>query len=190
MNSTTNKHIIKGIIAGDHQTLKSFYKKDLTAVRRFILKYNGTTEDVEDVFQEAMVLLYHKARSGELETLEASIHAYFIGICKNKWRNQWRKQRILEYQELRENNTLDPSESIVETLTKAHQQDVFQKHFTRLSTSSKQILQLFFEGKSMKDIASRIGFTEGYTRKKKHINKERLIQMVQNDPAFMELMVR
>ncbi|WP_299900110.1 sigma-70 family RNA polymerase sigma factor [uncultured Aquimarina sp.] len=189
MNSTTNKHIIAGIISGDHLVLKSFYKKDLPAVKKYILRYQGTIEDVEDIFQEAMVLLYHKARSGSLASLESSIHTYFIGICKNKWRNQWRRQHILAFQELHENYTLDPSESVIEQITRADEQDLFYKHFTRLSSQSKQLLQLFFEGKSMKEIASRFGLSEGYTRKKKHIHKERLTQMIQNDPVYVELVV-
>ena len=187
--STKNQKIINGIKCGDSEILKSFYKKNLPIVTKYIRKYKGTTEDVEDIFQDALVLLYHKAHSGALESIQCSVHTYFIGICKNKWRNQWRKQRILEYQELLENQALDSSDTVIDILTKVDQQELFSKHFTKLSTSSKQLLRLFFEGKSMKEIAHSIGLTEGYIRKKKHINKERLTQMIQSDPTYMELVV-
>ncbi|WP_299243564.1 sigma-70 family RNA polymerase sigma factor [uncultured Aquimarina sp.] len=188
MNITKNQHIIDGIIAGDNSVLKSFYKRNLPPVRRLILKYNGITEDVEDIFQEALVLLYHKLRSGDLE-LHKSIHIYFIGICKNMWRNQLRKQRISEYYQLCEKSTPDPSDSIIDTLTKKHQQNVFNKHFDTLSNTNKSILRLFFEEKSNRDIANITGCSEGYTRKKKCIIKERLHKMVQSDPIYGELVV-
>ncbi|AXT51319.1 sigma-70 family RNA polymerase sigma factor [Aquimarina sp. BL5] len=186
MNITKNQQIIDGIIAGDSSILKSFYKKNLPLVRRLILKYNGTTEDVEDIFQEALVLLYHKLKSGELDVY-TSIHSYFIGICKNMWRNQLRKKRISEYYQLCEKSTPDPSDSIIDTITKEHQQNLFNKHLDNLSKGNKSILKLFFEEKSNRDIANITGCSEGYTRKKKCIIKERLQKMVQSDPVYGEL---
>lgn len=186
MNTTKNKKIIAGIIQGDHQILKSFYKKNLPLVRSLILKYNGTAEDVEDIFQEALVLLYHQLRAGDLE-LHKSIHIYFIGICKNMWRNQLRKKQLLAYNEQLMEQTLDPSDSVLETINKEDQQKVFQKHFTRLTDTNKNVLGSYLEGKSMKDIAANNGYTEGYARKKKYMIKERLQKMVQSDPVYSEL---
>ncbi|WP_159092107.1 RNA polymerase sigma factor [Aquimarina sp. Aq107] len=187
MNTTKNQQIIDGIIAGDSMILKSFYKKNLPPVRKLIRQYQGTAEDVEDIFQEALVLLYHKLRSGNIELPISSIETYFIGICKNLWRNKLRKQRRIEHQEINEKNLADTSDSILIGITKEHQLDIFHKHLNNLSNSSKNVLNLFFEGKSMKDIASSTGYTEGYTRKKKCIIKERLYKMVQNDPVYKEL---
>ncbi|WP_299218997.1 sigma-70 family RNA polymerase sigma factor [uncultured Aquimarina sp.] len=188
MNATKNQKIIAGIIAGDHQTLKVFYKKNLPAARRLILKYNGTTEDVEDIFQDALVLLYHKLSAGDLE-LHKFIHTYFIGICKNMWRNQLRKKQMLEYNELLTDSAIDPSDSVMDIITKKHQQNVFNKHFDNLSNSNKSILRLFFEEKSNRDIADITGYSEGYARKKKCMIKERLQKMVQSDPVYGELVM-
>ncbi|WP_298311011.1 sigma-70 family RNA polymerase sigma factor [uncultured Aquimarina sp.] len=189
MNLTNNQKVVEGIIAGDSKVLKAFYKRNLPPVRRLILKYNGTTEDVEDIFQEALVLLYHKLRAGDME-LHKFIHTYFIGICKNMWRNQLRKKQMLEYNELLTDGAIDPSDSVMDILTKKHQQNVFNKHFDTLSNTNKSILRLFFEEKSNRDIADITGYSEGYTRKKKCMIKERLQKMVQSDPVYGELVVR
>ncbi|WP_299190293.1 sigma-70 family RNA polymerase sigma factor [uncultured Aquimarina sp.] len=144
------------------QCYNHFIKK-LPPVRKLIRQYQDT---VEDIFQEALVLLYHKLRSGDIELPISSIETYFIGICKNMWRNKLRKQRRIEHQEINEKNLVDTSDSILTGITKEHQLDLFQKHLNNLSNSSKNVLNLFFEGKSMKDIASSAGYTEGHTRKK------------------------
>ncbi|WP_299223684.1 sigma-70 family RNA polymerase sigma factor [uncultured Aquimarina sp.] len=186
MNTTKNKQIMEGIISGDRIVLKSFYKKNLPPVRKLILQYKGTTEDVEDIFQEALILLYNKLHSGDLE-LHQPIYLYFIGICKNLWRNQLRKQRILEHQEFQIDKIIDPSLTVMDRINQRHQQAVYDKHFTRLNNNSKNVLRLFFEGKSIQDIASNIGCTEGYTRKKKFLIKEHLFRMIQSDPIYHEL---
>ncbi|MFD2563670.1 RNA polymerase sigma factor [Aquimarina rubra] len=186
MNSTKNQQIIDGIIAGDSAVLKAFYKKNLPPVRKLILQYQGTTEDVEDVFQEALVVLYHKLRAGDLE-FQQSLHSYFIGICKNMWRAQFRKKQMLAYDDFVLHKITDPSATVTDKMIHKQQQEVYHKHFTRLGDTSKQILAMFFEGKSMRDIATSTGYTEGYTRKKKCIIKERLLNMVQSDPLYAEL---
>lgn len=189
MNTIKNQEIIKGILSGDKETLKSFYKKNLPIVRGFIIGYNGTREDVEDIFQEALVLLYHKLKSGDLVTIESSIHSYFIGICKNKWKNQWRKQKNITYQELFSDNIMEESDSIIDTFHQKDKEQVFHVHMESLSANSKNLLQLFLIGKSMRDIARINGYTEGYTRKKKYYIKEHLIKMIQSDPLYTELMI-
>lgn len=178
---------MSSIAAGDHQVIKSFYKKNLPAVRKLILKYYGTTEDVEDIFQEAMILLYNQLRYKNLELPYASIHTYFIGICKNLWRNQLRKVKPLEHLELIENCTKDETEPIDAIITRNDQQDLLYKHFNALSATSKKVLTLVFEGKSTKDIANITGYSEGYTRKKRTTSKKSLLELIFKDPLFSEL---
>ncbi|WP_378184010.1 RNA polymerase sigma factor [Aquimarina sp. SS2-1] len=189
MNSIKKQQIIDGIVAGDSEILKAFYKKNLPYVKKYILKNQGTIEDVKDIFQEGLVLLYHKLRSDHLKLPVSSIHAYFIGVCKNMWRNKLRKQLKIEHQVLNKKNVIDLSDSIIESITYEHQLEIYRKHFSRLSNSSKYILDLFFEGKSMRDIANINGYSEGYTRKKKYLIKEHLNKMVQSDPIYNELVM-
>ncbi|MHA7058271.1 RNA polymerase sigma factor [Aquimarina sp. M1] len=186
MNSIKNQQIIDGIITGDRVILKSFYKKNLPVVKKLILQYRGTTEDVEDIFQEALVVLYHKLRSGSLE-INSSIHNYFIEICKNKWRNQLRKQSRIYYDDLLIDQVQDYTGSIINALIQKDKEQLYHKHLSNLKDHHKNILQLFFEKKSMKEIANITGYTEGYARKKKFQVKEHLLRMMKNDLLYREL---
>ncbi|WP_299224194.1 sigma-70 family RNA polymerase sigma factor [uncultured Aquimarina sp.] len=187
MSTIKNRPITEGIINGNHQVLKSFYKKNLPIVRRFILQYYGCTEDVEDIFQEAMILLYHQLRYKNLELPKASIHSYFIGICKNLWRNQLRKTKPLEHLELIENYIQDNLDSIDDIITRNDQRNLLHKHFSRLTDSNKEMLTMVFDGKSNKDIARITGCSEGYTRKKRTLSRKSLMELIFQDPLFPEL---
>ncbi len=186
MNSIKNKQIIEGIIKGDRKTLTSFSKKNFPFVKKYILQTKGTIEDVQDVFQDALLLLYRKLHSGELE-IQLSINSYFIGICINLWRNQLRRQQILEYKEIPVETIEDRTISVIDAISEEDQENIYQKHKTQLCANSKQLLGLFFEGKSLRDIAGIMGYTEGYARKKKCMVKEKLILMIQKDPVYQEL---
>ena len=190
MNSihiTKNKDIMKGIIDGDHQVLTSFYNRNLPVIQRMVFKYHGSMEDVEDIFQEAMIVLYHQLRYTKLEFPKASIHSYFIGVCKNIWRSQQRKRRPLEHLELIEHQTKDTTASIEDQITKNDQKRLLYKHVNGLTNSHKDVLLLIFEGKSTKDIARITGCTEGYTRKKRALSRKSLLQNIFRDPLFLEL---
>lgn len=187
MERTKNQKIIEGIVDGNHQILKSFYKKNLPIIKRLVMKRYGTNEDVEDIFQDAMILLYHQLRYKNLNLPNVSVHTYFIGICKNLWRNQFRKIKSLEHLELIEKHTTDYSESIDDLIVKNEKKQLLNKHFNKLPTSSKNILTLILEGRSTKDIALITGYSEGYTRKKRSISKNSLLQLICKDPLFFEL---
>jgi len=188
MNTQQNQQIIDGIVSGDEIVLKAFYKKNMPYVHKYIIQYQGKEEDVQDIFQDALVVIYHKLRADELE-LTASIDAYFMGVCKNLWKNQLRKKQLLEYNELLLEKTIDPSASVTDLLTQKHQKDIYNNHFNKLSSRNQRILFMFFEGKSMKDIADITGYSEGYTRRKKYKIKELLISLVRNDPMYPELVM-
>jgi len=186
MNSTKSKKIIQGIIVGDEVILKAFYKKNLPLVHKYILQHKGRPEDVEDVFQDSLVLVYHKLRNGSLQ-INTSIHSYFIEVCKNKWRNQVRKQQRMRYDDLLIEREPDTKESIINTLTQEDKEQLYRKHLAVLKEDHKNILQLFLEGKSMREIANITGYTEGYTRKKKFMIKQCLLGTIKKDAAYWEL---
>jgi len=183
-----NQILIEGIQKGDKAVLKAFYKKNLPYVHKYILRNKGRSEDVDDVFQDSLVLIYHKLRNGSLQ-INSSIHSYFMEVCKNKWRNQLRKQQKVYYNDLLVRQEQDRSELIVNNLTQEDKEQLYYKHVSCLKDDHKNILQLFFEGKSMREIAMITGYTEGYTRKKKFQIKERLLKMIKNDPVYQELVV-
>ena len=186
MKTTKNQKITQGIIEGDKSIIKAFYKRNLPYVSKYILQYKGSIKDVEDIIQEALMLLYYKLKHDEL-IIQVSIHSYFIGTCKNMWRSQLRKQQLVAYSDWIVDQLEDPEVDVLETMTLQNQQALYQKHIAKLNPSSTDLLKQFFDGKSMRDIANTMGYSEGYVRKKKFMIKNQLLQMIQNDQIYEEI---
>src|ERR1700741_4892628 len=49
-----------------------------------IINNNGTSDDAKDIFQEAMIVLYEKARSGTFE-LSCQIKTYVYSVSRRLW---------------------------------------------------------------------------------------------------------
>ncbi|AXT62499.1 sigma-70 family RNA polymerase sigma factor [Aquimarina sp. AD10] len=186
MKNTEDQKILKGIAAGDEQVLTLFYKKNLPYIRRYILQNSGNEEDVEDVFQDALVMIYQKLKTDSLE-LQSSLRTFFYAVCKNIWRNRLRKNKKIVLAE----NIYDTADTIElkvqEDIENSEREHIYRKYFLKLSDSCREVLNLLFQGNSMKEIAKITGYTEGYTRKKKFECKESLIEMIEKDTAFKEL---
>ncbi len=188
MNDIEDQKILKGIAEGDEVILAKFYKDNLKYIRPYILRNSGSEEDVEDVFQDGLVFVYQKLKENDI-TISAysSFRSFFFGVCKNIWRNRLRKNQRLVVTE----NITDTEETIapdmLEDIVHKDREHVYRTYFLKLNTKCKEILELLFQGKSMKEIANITGYTEGYTRKKKFECKESLLQMIENDPMYQEL---
>ncbi|MBQ4820729.1 sigma-70 family RNA polymerase sigma factor [Aquimarina sp. MMG016] len=180
-----DKIIIAGIINGDQRVLKGFYNDNIRYIKAYILKNYGTTQDVEDVFQDAFMILYQKLKSGILE-VTISLKSYFLGICKNIWRNQLRKNQkfIINNELINKKEANNPYTTDNESKEREH---LYRKYFQKLSVKNKYLLLLSFEGNSAKEIATIMGYSEGYTRKKKFEVKKQLFDMIEKDPLYREL---
>ncbi|WP_299608183.1 sigma-70 family RNA polymerase sigma factor [uncultured Aquimarina sp.] len=180
-----DQNIIHGIVSGDELIIKEFYQKHLPCIRTYIIKNSGNQLDVEDIFQDAMIILYQKLKTNTL-TIETSLSAYFEGVCKNIWRNRLRKnQKIIfderQVQKCKEKNMIDME------IEQTEKENLYRKYFYKLSKSSKEVLKLFCEGKSMNEISEITGYSKEYTRKKKFEAKKSLIAMIEKDPIHLEL---
>jgi len=186
MKQSKEERLIQGILEGDSQILKDFYKKTLPSVRNYILKNSGKEEDAEDVFQDALVLVYQKLKAASIE-LNCDLSTYVYAVSRNLWLSKLRRLKKVTYNSDTVDKTVILDKDIIEEIEKNEEKHIFRKHFLRLSEKCKEVLGLFFEGNSMKVIAQKTGFTEAYTRKKKFECKNELLDMIENDPAYQEL---
>jgi len=186
MNKSDDQEILNGIVTGDEAIISQLYKDNLKYIRKYIIQNSGSEADVEDVFQDALVFVYQKLKADTL-VLHASFRSYFYGVSKNIWRNRLRKSRkmvvtsdITDYDESIE-------EEIIDEIQTCEQEHLYQKHFVKLSESCRNILELVFQGKGMKEIATITGYSENYTRRKKFKCKEALLKKIESDPNYKEL---
>ena len=68
---------------------------------------------------------------------------------------------------------------------------VVQQYFARLGKDCREILTLFYNEMSFREIALKLGkASEEYVRKRKHDCKEHLIRMIKADPEMKDFFER
>lgn len=186
MNKNDRK-VIAGIKKGDHKVLLQFYKDHFHYIRGYIIQNSGTKQDVEDVFQDALLLLYQKIDKDALQ-LTVALKTYFYAICKNLWKQRLEKKGKMPSQDIEVvDRYFDEKDDFLEDWHQKEEQRLYAKHLARLSNACKELLELVFVGKSMRDIAIAMNYTEGSARKKKFECKKSLMKRIEQDPLYQEI---
>lgn len=181
-----NQIIIEGILNGEEDVIKKFCKDMDRYVQGFILSNQGSRQDVEDTVQEAMMRLYQKLKFEHVE-IQCLVSTYFFGICKNIWLKRLRSKNkyvMSDIENMGKKEVTDPLRNYIDTI---EQEYLYNRSFQKLSKDYREVLMLYFDQKSMREIAGHLGLTEGNARKKKFNAKKKLIEIVQQDPAYKEL---
>lgn len=89
----------EALLADRGQALTRLYRQAFPAVRRYIGRHGGTTQDAQDVFQDALVIFYEQA-VGENLTLTAAPATYLVGISRNLWHHEQRRRARLPHEAL------------------------------------------------------------------------------------------
>ncbi|MGY3791760.1 RNA polymerase sigma factor [Aquimarina sp. 433] len=186
MKGITEQKIREGIKNGDEIILTWFYKKNFPLVKNYILLNSGCLEDTEDIFQDALLLLYLKLRNPEF-MIRTPIQNYFYGVCKNMWLKKANRNKKVLFKDVLKDVWNHEESTVIEKLFQKDRKQLFHAYFSNLQDTTKRLWQLIFEGKDYQEMAQITGCTENYLRKKKSETKKSMIQSILKDPVFKEL---
>ena len=176
----------EGIRTSNEKIIADIYRKFLPEIKVYICRRNGTEDDARDIFQQALIVIYQKVQANDF-TFYKSFGAYLMTICRNIWLKQFRKASRVTNQ-LPLEIVGDSADRIDSRINEQEKNQLFTRIFQTLPQDAQRLLRLYFEGKKMKEIANIMGYaSEGYAKKKKCVYQKKLIDMIQSNPIFLEL---
>lgn len=179
----TDTKIIEGIKAQNEDILTWLYDNYFQIVKNHIVKNSGTQEDVPDIFQDTIIILY-KQITGDTLNLTTDLKGYFFGIARNLWMAQLRRNS--------KTTAIEPEFDIADEAELEEQEDpmferIMSRAFQKLKPDGRMILTLYADGHSFQEIAARMHLkNEDYARRKKYLCKESLLELVKADPEYQE----
>jgi RNA polymerase sigma factor (sigma-70 family) len=180
-NRLSDKSIIEGIKTQDDKTLNWLYDNYFQSVKSYVIKNSGTPDDVSDVFQDSIIVLYKQISDNSL-VLTTDLKGYFFGIARNIWSNNLRLKK-----DTTEILTDIPDDSDNEDTNDLMFERIVSRAFEKLSPEYQNILKLFSEGCTYEEIARMMKLkNETYARRKKYLGKEALMEKIKEDPEYQE----
>jgi RNA polymerase sigma-70 factor (ECF subfamily) len=158
------KSVIHRIKTGDYSELEKVYTEYRHEFYRWVMKqYNCSYEDVQDIYQQSIIVLYENIIHDRIVSQNSSIKTYLFAIGKNKYyeliRDKHRQNVELTAQMKVEDTVEEPEENMLAL-------NSLGKSLDKLGNPCKSILELYYyHKKSMQDIAERLGLKNTDTAK-------------------------
>lgn len=160
MKADTNEQaLLKGLALNDSKAIETIYKDNFAMVQTFIVQNNGSYDDARDVFQEAMIALYEKAKT-ESFVLTCQIKTYVYSICRRLWLK--RLQQLGRYSNKVDN--LDETVPVEEDLEIHEKRNaefvIMERAMNSLGEPCKSLLEGYYLKKmDMQELAIEFGYT-------------------------------
>jgi RNA polymerase sigma factor (sigma-70 family) len=186
----SNLDLLNGIRRNDTIVLQYIYKNFYSKINFFIKKNSGDDDDANDIFQEAIIIIFRKLKANEL-VLDCTFETYLYSVCRFLWLKQLEKRKI-EKEKIKDNHDYhediyDDGLEKVADLNERYR--LYQKHFVNLGKDCQKILQLYFDKVPLKNIAQIMGFkSEKYAKKRKFKCKEYLIKSIKQDLEYNKIL--
>jgi RNA polymerase sigma factor (sigma-70 family) len=151
--------LLQGLAQDDKKAIETIYKENYTTIQSLIINNNGTADDAKDVFQEAMIVLYQKAKSGTFE-LQSQIKTYLYAVSRRIW-----LKRLLQQNKFLTSNDNHEELVIVDEDVEEHERrdvefSMMEKAMNSLGEPCRSLLEAFYlQKRQMQDIASSFGYT-------------------------------
>ncbi len=173
-------HMIRKGGVDREKALKTIYtnSKIKEKLASMILFNNGNSQDGEDMYQEAIIVLDKNIREGNFRT-EGSLESYLFSIGKFLWMNQLRKKKLTLKEKFYDHELI--GEGIEPDLLMINDQrnTLLKELLGKLGKRCQEILALWQLSYSMEEIATRLGLHDSSTaRKAKYDCQQQLIKIV------------
>ena len=162
---SNEKALLQGLARSDKKAIEIIYRENYNMVQSLIINNSGSTDDAKDIFQEAMIVLYEKVRSGTFE-LNCLIKTYVYSVSRRLWLK--RLQQMNRYVPAIENlqDTVPVEEDVEENERINSEFQAMEKAIGSLGEPCKSLLEAYYlEKKSMQEIALFFGYTNAENAK-------------------------
>lgn len=180
---------IEALLNNDEVILDELYQKFSGKIKWMVLQNNGTEEDAADIFQDALISIYHKAKNQNF-TLTCPLEAFLYIVCRNTWLSQLSRKKSgpVTMTDIGVYTIAEDSFKLAEECMQSQgRRDLLYEKLSELGESCRQLLHLSWKGKPMDEIAQMLNVTYGYARKKKSECMAKLIVLIKQSSKYQSL---
>ena len=183
---SNDQRILAGIFSNDlNAIIHQLYKQYSGVVIAYIITNQGSQQDGEDVFQEALIAFINLVKSGKFRG-EASLQTTFVSIARNIWLNEQKKRKSLDTRGKLFENARQQEADPASQLLQREVSEQFLELMARLGESCKSLLTMvYYENLSNKDILERTHYeSEQVIRNKKYKCMKELTDLIKDNPTL------
>lgn len=158
--SELDQMIISGLLSGDRQALDKLYEDHYPVILQMVTKNSGSNVEAEDLFQEAMLVLYDNVTQGDFQ-LTCRLNTYIYAVCRRLWLKQLKEKSRFPSENYLNSQDLEGTElDIQRHWDEEARFEQMKKSLVLLGEPCSSIIKDFYiSGLSMQEISTKFGYT-------------------------------
>lgn len=158
------KTLLQGLARNDRKAVETIYKENYNMVQALVINNSGSSEDARDIFQETMIVLYEKAKSGTFE-LNCQIKTFVYSVSRRLWLKRLMHQNRFQISES-EDELVMVEEEVDDHEQRNSEFNMMEKAMGGLGEPCRSLLEAFYlQKRSMQEIAASFGYTNAENAK-------------------------
>jgi RNA polymerase sigma factor (sigma-70 family) len=157
--------LLKGLAQNDRKSIEAIYRNHYSMIQTLIINNSGTSDDARDIFQEALIVLYEKARSGSFE-LHAQLKTYIYAVCRRLWLKRLQRNRKFSGDLANAEDMISTGEDVERHEHRNYDFELMDRALQSLGEPCKSLLESYYLRKqNMSEIAVEFGYTNAENAK-------------------------
>jgi RNA polymerase sigma factor (sigma-70 family) len=165
ITDSNEKLLLEGLAKDDKTAIETIYKQNYNTIQAFILNNNGSVDDARDLFQEAIIVLYEKAKRGDFE-LSCQIKTYLYSVTRRLWLKRLQSQQRFSGEINHLAEVVPVEDELDRHNQKAQEFEMMEKALNGLGEPCKSLLEAYYlQKRNMEEIAGNFGYTNANNAK-------------------------
>jgi len=183
----TDEQLVAGVKSRNNYIVDYIIKNNYRPIRQYVLLNSGSEADAQDIFQEALIVLYRKVMEIDFK-LTSSLSTFIYSIAKLIWLKQLNKRGKINVTPDEANTIVDMGNNISELIENNERLKLYREKFNDLSEDCKKVLLMFLMKIPIAEITKIMGYSsEQHTRNRRYRCKESLINRIRGTQTYKEL---
>jgi RNA polymerase sigma factor (sigma-70 family) len=154
-------------------------------VKAHVLQYYGNEQDVDDVFQDTIVILDNNIRNNRFEG-RSSLKTFFFSICKWRWYTIRRSTKRIALTDDTKRMDTDDLKSPEVLMLAEEKKNIVQQLLNTLGETCRRILELYQLDYSMEEIAQDLGIAYQTAKNNTHNCRKVFREKLEKQPELMK----
>ena len=151
--------LIEGIAAEDKGSIEQLYRQHYNMVQTMVIGNAGSKDDAADLFQETVIVLYEKVKTGNFE-LQCLLKTFLYSVARRLWLKKLQQQQKYTTQPEGLEDTVAVEDEIESHLKLQNDFTIMETAMSKVGEPCKSLLQAYYlQKKHMNTIATEFGYT-------------------------------
>jgi len=170
----------------NEKALSYLYSHTLKKVRSYIIYNSGSTDDANDIFQDAVIIFFKAVIENKFDT-KCDVDAFIFTISRNLWINNAKRKQKLVHNDIQNYPELTDYEDHLENLISRETLQAIDLAYSKLEETCRKVLRFVaYEKLSMKEIKEKMGYTSENVAKTTHYRcKQSLFKIIKSDKNLL-----